>query len=121
MIRLYPKQTTKFIKFSGDNNKIHYDKNYSENFFFKKPIQHGMNLVLSAFEEFFKLRNYDLILDDLKIDFKNFCLLDEKVYMKYNNKRILVFGDINDKIENNFKLIKKKKNKLIKKSILNNL
>ena len=121
MIRVYPKKTKDFIFMSKDNNKIHFDNNFAKKYFFKKPILHGMNVVLSAFEIFFKYINHNCTLEELKIDFKNFCLSDEKIYMKYKNNKISILGKINHKIEINFKLKKKIKNKYSKKTIQNNL
>ena len=47
------KETKKFSKISKDTNKIHLDKKFSSNFFFKEPIVHGANLALIALSKFF--------------------------------------------------------------------
>ena len=113
MQKLTPKNTNKFIDLSGDDNKIHYDKNFTKNFFFKSPILHGMNLVLSAFELFLKTINHQIIISEIEINFKNFCLTNENLYIRFAKNKIEVFGEINIKIEI-FYLIKKSKIKNIK-------
>jgi len=99
MKKLFPKKTNKFINFSGDDNKIHYDKKFANNLFFKKPILHGMNVVLSAFEFFLKTINHHVIIDEIEINFKNFCLPNEKLYINFTKNKIEVSGEINVKIE----------------------
>jgi len=47
-------KTKKFVKESGDYNKIHINKKFSQNFFFKKPVLHGINVALAALSKFMK-------------------------------------------------------------------
>ena len=35
-----------FQKISGDNNKIHYDKNFSLETYFKSPLVYGQSIVI---------------------------------------------------------------------------
>ena len=42
------KETRNFSIKSKDKNKIHLNKKYSSNFFFKDPIVHGINVLIKA-------------------------------------------------------------------------
>ena len=96
------KDTKKFINLSGDKNKIHYDKKFAKNFFFKKPISHGMNIVLSAFEAFLKTIDHTVTINEIEINFKNFSLFNEKLYLSLKNDKMIIQGESNEKIENSF-------------------
>jgi len=112
---LLTKDTKKFISLSGDNNKIHYDKDFAKNFFFKKPILHGMNVALSAFEFFLKTINYQVTIEEIEINFKNFCLSDEKLYLSLKKNKIIICGEINEKIEILFSISKNSNQRYNKK------
>ena len=118
--------TLKFSKLSGDNNKIHLDKKYSSKFFCKEPIAHGINIVLSALSVFLKKQKYPIIIEKIDINFFNYLLLNEDFEVKILNKKILIIGKFNKKIEmeiektfsDNFEKLSRKKSQILKKCLI---
>ena len=116
MKKLLIKNTKKFILFSQDKNKIHYDAKYAKKFFFKQPILHGINIVLSAFELFLKNKSYNIQIEELEINFKNFCLLKEKLFIKYEKNKIIVASATNEKVEIFYSIKKSKIKNVLQKN-----
>ncbi len=53
-MKITAKETKEFIFLSKDRNRIHFDKKFASQFFFKEPIVHGINIVIKALLIFFK-------------------------------------------------------------------
>ncbi len=53
-MKITAKETKEFIFLSKDKNRIHFDKKFASQFFFKEPIVHGINIVIKALLIFFK-------------------------------------------------------------------
>ncbi len=92
-----PKNTKKFANISGDKNKIHLNNKIAEQYFFRKPIVHGINLLLIVLCKFLLKKNFKKI-EYIKINFTNFCLNDEKFNIKFKKNSFLVKSKINKKI-----------------------
>ena len=56
-MKINSKANLNFSKLSKDKNKIHLSERYAENFFIKKTITHGANLVLKMLSAYFKKYN----------------------------------------------------------------
>mgnify|MGYP001162741955 CR=1 FL=1 len=93
------KDANKFSILSKDRNKIHLDKNFSSNFFFKEPIAHGIYLSIIGISEFLKKQSKMIVIKSLKINFKNFLTINEKYYVRLENKKIFIENELNRKIE----------------------
>ncbi len=95
-MKLNIEDNKKFSKKSGDKNKIHIDIEHAKKFFIKKPIVHGANVVIKAFQQkkFIKKK-----LSFLEIYFKDFININEefKIFSKKNH--ILIKGLYGNKIE----------------------
>ncbi|OUW24635.1 MAG: hypothetical protein CBD34_00310 [Rickettsiales bacterium TMED174] len=114
MIKLNIKKIKDFKKFSGDNNHIHFDKKFASKFYFKDPIVHGINVVLILLSKFLSSKKINVF--SLKVNFLNFINVDEFFDYKIFKNKILVYNNINKKIEINFK--KNKNINLNKKDFL---
>ena len=83
-------ENIKFSKFSGDLNQIHVDKKQAAKFFIKKPIVHGANVLIKAFNQKKFLENKFNCLEIKFKDFininENFTILQKKKFSHY--KRI---------------------------------
>ena len=114
------KDNLKFAKISGDYNKIHIEKKYAKNFFFKYCVAHGVNIVALSLSRFLKINcNNFLFIKELDIKFINYIEIGEKFTIEITNNKIIVKNDINNKLVirikcKKFKII----NKLKKHSIL---
>ena len=110
----------KFAKISGDYNKIHIDKKYAKNFFFKYCIVHGVNIVALSLSKFLKINcNNFFFIKELDIKFINYIEIGEKFTIKVSNNKIIVKNDINNKLVIRIKYKKFKViNKLNKFNIL---
>jgi hypothetical protein len=86
----------KFSEISGDNNKIHINKKHAKKFFIKKPIVHGVNILIKAFKKKKFLKNK---FNYLEIVFKDFVNIDEKISECLNNNYLFIKGLYNSKIE----------------------
>ena len=84
---------------SGDNNKIHYDEKYAKKFFFKKPIVHGVNLAVKGIFAFLKKKKEKIVIEDIKIKFKNFTYIYEEIKIKIIKNKIIIYSDLNEKVE----------------------
>ena len=42
----------KFSYLSGDENKIHLNKSFAKDYFFKKPVVHGVHLALIGIKKY---------------------------------------------------------------------
>ena len=104
------KNTEIFANLSNDKNKIHLDKKYSNNFFFKHPIVHGTNLINYAIAKFVKVKGFKLLIKNLSINLKNFLLVGENFEIKIYKKKIIVKSELNTKLEKDreYERIKKK-------------
>jgi len=118
--RIDIKDNLKFAKISGDYNKIHIEKKYAKNFFFKYCVAHGVNIVALSLSKFLKI-NYNnfLFIKELDIKFINNIEIGEKFTIQIKNNKIIVKSDINNKLVirikcKKFKII----NKLKKHNIL---
>lgn len=109
------KDTKIFANLSRDKNKIHLDKKFSNNFFFKQPIAHGANLISYAIAKFLKAKGFKLLIKNLSINLKNFLLVGENFDIKIYKKKIIVKSHLNTKLEINLEYDK------IKSKITKNL
>ena len=116
------KDTKIFANFSGDKNKIHLDKKYSEKFFFKQPIVHGINLINYAITKFVKVKGFKLLIKKLSINLKNFLLVGENFEIRIYKKKIIVKSHLNTKLEIDLEYdkIKNKITKNLKPRKINN-
>ncbi len=118
--RIDIKDNLKFAKISGDYNKIHIEKKYAKNFFFKYCVAHGVNIVALSLSRFLKINcNNFLFIKELDIKFINNIEIGEKFTIQIKNNKIIVKSDINNKLVirikcKKFKII----NKLKKHNIL---
>ena len=94
-----------FSLLSKDKNLIHLDKKFASKFFFKKPIVHGINVILIALNEYLNFNKKFIIINEITINFKNIILLNENFKIKIFRNKILIFNNLNFKLEI---LIKKK-------------
>ena len=107
----------KFALLSKDRNLVHLDQKFASKFFFKKPIVHGINVVLLAIKKYSNLQDRKYFINEITINFKNFIHIDEKFNIKIYKNKILVISNLNLKIEI---IIKKKFLKdTLKKNIYN--
>ena len=83
------KNTQLFANLYSDTNKIHLDKKFSNNFFFKQPIVHGANLINYAIAKFVKVKGFKLLIKNLSINLKNFLLVGENFEIKIYKKKII--------------------------------
>jgi len=93
------KNTQFFANLYSDTNKIHLDKKFSNNFFFKQPIVHGANLINYAIAKFVKVKGFKLLIKNLSINLKNFLLVGENFEIKIYKKKIIVKSELNTKLE----------------------
>ena len=114
------KDNLKFSKISGDYNKIHIEKKYAKNFFFKYCIAHGVNIVALSLSKFLKINcNNFFFIKELDIKFINYIEIGEKFTIEVTNNKIIVKNDINNKLVIRIKYKKFKViNKLNKLNIL---
>lgn len=112
MYKIDYNKTKHFSVFSKDQNLIHLEKKFAKKFFFKKPIVHGINLMLFALNKYLNFNKKFIQINHITVNFKNFLLLDEPFFIKIYKNKILVFNKINIKLE----IIIKKKNFKFKKS-----
>jgi len=118
------KETRNFSIKSKDKNKIHLNKKYSSNFFFKDPIVHGINVLIKAIKHFIKKKKFSLYISELDVNFDNFILVGEKFYFKSKKNKIFVYNELNNKltISINFKKTNKKiSNISLNKNIIKDL
>jgi hypothetical protein len=108
----------KFSLLSKDKNLIHLNKKFASKFFFKKPIAHGVNVVLLALNQCSNLERGKIFIYKITINFKNFIYLGEPFKIKVLKNKILIFNNLNQKIEI---FIKKKidKNQYLRNRLLN--
>ena len=116
------KDTKIFANLSRDRNKIHLDKKFSNNFFFKQPIVHGANLINYAIAKFVKVKGFKLLIKNLSINLKNFLLVGENFEIKIYKKKIIVKSHLNTKLEIDLEYdkIKNKITKNLKTRKINN-
>lgn len=110
-------ENIKFSKFSGDLNQIHVDKKQAAKFFIKKPIVHGANVLIKAFNQKKFLENK---FNCLEIKFKDFININENFTILQKKNFLTIKGSFNNKIEISKKF---QRNKLAinKKEIINEL
>ena len=95
-MKLSINENKKFAKKSGDLNKIHTNINQAKKFFIRKPIVHGVNIVIKAIKKYKFLK---CKLNFLEILFKDFINIDERFDIKLKKNVICVKGQFNNKIE----------------------
>ena len=71
------KKTILFSKISGDKNGIHLYEKVANQYFFKSPIVHGINLIILSMILIFHSKKIKKLQVN-KINFKNYCLNNEK-------------------------------------------
>ena len=114
--QLHIKDNIKFAKISGDQNKIHIDKNYAKNFFFKNCVVHGANLVALGLSKFFKKNSRNcFFINELDIKFINYIEIGEKFVIEVLKDKVIVKNNINDKLEIKIKYKKSKEKYKIKR------
>jgi len=112
-----------FQKISGDNNKIHYDKNFCLETHFKSPLVYGQSIVIYVLIHLKKKK----IIENLSFIKKIYCKFDKPIFL---NEKIKIYFSIHNKdsivikIFNKLKLksiikITTKKNKIKKKKTKN--
>lgn len=113
------KKTIQFKNLSKDLNLIHFDKNFSSKYYFKEPIVHGVNVCLAALSGY--LKNKNIQITSIKINFLNFILINEEFFFKFNRNKIIVYNNINKKIEIDLKIrrVQNSQEKIISKKIIN--
>ena len=113
------KKTIQFKNLSKDLNLIHFDKNFSSKYYFKEPIVHGVNVCLAALSGY--LKNKNIQITSIKINFLNFILVNEEFFFKFNRNKIIVYNNINKKIEIDLKIrrVQNSQEKSISKKIIN--
>jgi hypothetical protein len=99
MYKITYENSKKFSFLSKDENLIHLNKEFASKFFFKKPIAHGVNVVLIALKQYLNLQKKKIFIFKITINFKNFIYLDEPFEVKVLKNRILIFNNLNKKIE----------------------
>jgi hypothetical protein len=103
------KKTILFSKISGDKNGIHLYEKVANQYFFKSPIVHGINLIILSLIMIFHSKKIKK-LQFIKINFKNYCLNNEKFYLIKRNSRYITKSKSNVKLEIELKLKGKKIN-----------
>lgn len=117
-MKLSINENKKFAKKSGDFNKIHTNINQAKKFFIRKPIIHGVNVVIKAIKKYNFL---DYKFNFLEILFKDFINIDEEFNLKLNKNVICVKGKFNNKIEINKRFEKIKGGAFKQKEIIEQL
>lgn len=116
MKKITLKNSKLFSKISGDRNQIHINKLVAEKYFFREPIIHGINLVIYGLIKYcYVFKNNDI--QNLKINFKNFCLIDEKIFFLIKKKKIIIKNKENTKII--LEIDNKKKIKILNSKLSN--
>jgi hypothetical protein len=89
----------KFSSFSKDKNLIHLNKKFASKFYFRQPIAHGINVALIALNDYLNFNKELVIINEISINFRNTILLNEPFKIKKGRNKILIFNDLNVKIE----------------------
>jgi len=92
------KDSKRFSLLSGDKNKIHINRKFAKNFFFKKPIVHGINLLILALIKYIGNKK-KIEITSIKTDFKNYCLNNEKFSIILKKNIIYLKNKLNNKIK----------------------
>lgn len=117
-MKLSINENKKFAKNSGDLNEIHTNIIHAKKFFIRKPIVHGVNVVIRAIKKY-NFLNYKF--NFLEILFKDFINIDEKFDLKLKKNEICVKGLFNNKIEINKRLEKSESGVFKQKEIIKQL
>ncbi len=88
----------KFSYLSGDENKIHLNKSFAKDYFFKKPVVHGVHLALIGITKYLN-KNTNLLIKNIEIQFRNFCLVNESFKINIKKKNININGLFEPKIQ----------------------
>lgn len=80
--KISKKKSLLFSKLAKDKNKIHLDNNFARNFFFKEPILHGVNVFLTLFLILYKNKKKEV--KSCRINFLNYCIANEMLFLKKN-------------------------------------
>ncbi len=92
------KKNLKFSNLSRDKNKIHLNKSFAKNYFFKKPVVHGAHLALIGITKYLN-KNTNLLIKKIDVRFKNFCLVNEKFKINIKKKNINISGFFEPKVQ----------------------
>ena len=92
----------KYKEKSGDKNKIHFDFSVAKNFFFKKPIVHGCNILAHCFNYYFKKDKY-INFKLINVKFVNYLQINEKISVVYRKNSFIVNAKNNIILECFFK------------------
>jgi len=117
-MKLSINENRKFAKKSGDLNKIHTNIIHAKKFFIRKPIVHGVNVVIRAIKKYnFLDHKFNL----LEILFKDFINIDETFDFKLNKNVIYINSQFNNKVEIYRKLKKNESGVFKKEEIIRQL
>lgn len=126
MVKVLSRDVYLFSKISGDKNKIHLSKKFSQKFFFKEPIIHGVLATLIGLTGFLKKHKKNVFFKKILINFHNYINVGEEFKIVYKNNSIILKNELNKKItisfEHEYKNSNlKKKNKYKSKFKLNKI
>ncbi len=109
-MKLKLKDNLNFSKLSKDRNKIHIDENFAKNYFIKKTISHGANLVLKMISLY--LRKYTKNqLQKIEVRFMRPTFTNQEFNIIATKNKIF----LNSNKENNIKITLKTKSNLSNK------
>ena len=111
-MKIGKKEVNFFKNLSGDKNLIHTSRKFAKNFFFKEPIVHGVDLAIRGICKFLKKKKNNIIIDQIKINFKNFTCIDENFKIHVKKNRVIISNALNTKIEIDIS-IRKSKNDIV--------
>lgn len=117
-MKIGKKEVNFFKNLSGDKNLIHTSRKFAKNFFFKEPIVHGVDLAIRGICKFLKKKKNNIIIDQIKINFKNFTCIDENFKIHVKKNRVIISNALNTKIEIDISFRKSKNDIVSLKKIL---
>jgi hypothetical protein len=113
------KANLNFSKLSKDKNKIHINENFAKNFFIKKTISHGANLVLKMLNFYFK-KNKNKQFKKIEVIFTKPTYTNEEFNFRLKKNLISLVSNKENNIKIFFKTEKNKSTQFVnlKKLIL---
>ena len=60
---------------------------------------HGVNLAVKGIFAFLKKKKKKIVIEDIKIKFKNFTYIYEEIKIKVIKNKIIIYSDLNEKVE----------------------
>ena len=126
MVKILSRDVDLFSKISGDKNKIHLSKKFSQNFFFKEPIIHGVLAIFISLSGFLKKKRKNIFFKKILIKFHNYINVGEEFKIIYKKNSIILKNELNKKVTISFEYEYKdfnfkKKNKYKSKFKLNKI